>query len=93
MTIPASELAEQLETMLTRFGFTSVFDTGSMWENTRQIRDRIESGEIVGPGIRSTGELLYPKGAVPPDLVFDVTGTMRVKLPEITEAVEIRTPS
>ena len=86
--IPAPELTEQLETMLTRFGFTSVFDTGSMWDNTRQIRDRIESGEVVGPRIRSTGEILYPKGAVPPDLVFDVTGAMRFKLPEVAEADE-----
>ena len=59
-----------------------------MWDNTRQSRDRIESGEVVGPRIRSTGEILYPKGAVPPDLVFDVTGTMRVKLPEIADADE-----
>jgi imidazolonepropionase-like amidohydrolase len=79
--------------MLTRFGFTSVFDTGSMWENTRQIRDRIESGEISGPRIRSTGEILNPKGAVPPDLVFDVIGAMRIKLPEIADADEARAAS
>jgi hypothetical protein len=29
--IPASELTRQLQDMLTRFGFTSVFDIGSMW--------------------------------------------------------------
>src|SRR5918911_1491623 len=38
-TIPAPELSRQLEDMLTRYGFTSVFDTGSMWENTRRLRD------------------------------------------------------
>ena len=58
VNIPGPELAAQLRAMLTRFGFTSVFDTGSLWENTRRIRDRIESGEIAGPRIRSTGEVL-----------------------------------
>jgi imidazolonepropionase-like amidohydrolase len=85
--IDAPELGTQLQEMLTRHGFTSVFDTGSMWENTRRIRDRIESAEVAGPRIRSTGEILYPPGGVPPDLVLDITGAMRVKLPEVqTEA-------
>ena len=66
-TIPAPELARPLQTMLTQYGFTSVFDTWSMWENTRRIRERIESGEIAGPRIRSTGEAMFGKGeAVPP---------------------------
>jgi imidazolonepropionase-like amidohydrolase len=58
--IPPEELAGQLRSMLTRYGFTSVFDTGSMLENTRRLHDRIESGEISGPRIRSTGEILVP---------------------------------
>jgi hypothetical protein len=53
--IPAPELGRQLEDMLTRYGFTSVFDLSSLWENTRVIPDRIESGEVPGPRIRSTG--------------------------------------
>jgi len=66
-TIPSPELARPLQTMLTQYGFTSVFDTWSMWENTRRIRERIESGEIAGPRIRSTGEAMFGKGeAVPP---------------------------
>src|SRR6266852_4913045 len=47
--IPAPELGAQLQDMLTRFGFTSVFDLSSMWDNTRRLRDRIESGEVPGP--------------------------------------------
>src|SRR6266851_5761987 len=35
-TIPAPELNRQLQDMLTRYGFASVFDIGSMWENTRR---------------------------------------------------------
>jgi imidazolonepropionase-like amidohydrolase len=54
-TVPAADLGRQLQAMLTQFGFTSVFDTWSMWENTQRLRDRIESGEIAGPRIRSTG--------------------------------------
>ncbi len=61
-TLPASELERQLQAMLTRYGFTSVFDTWSMWENTRRLRDRIESGEIAGPRILSTGQAMFPKG-------------------------------
>src|SRR5437868_8532799 len=40
-TIPAAELARQLRDAFSAYGFTSVFDTGSMWANTRRIRDRI----------------------------------------------------
>ena len=47
-TLPASELAQQLQSMLTQYGFTTVFDTWSPWENTRRIRDRVESGETAG---------------------------------------------
>ena len=88
--VGAPELASQLQTMLTRYGFTSVFDTGSMWENTKRIRDRIESGELAGPRIRSTGEILEPPGGTPPDLVLDITGAMHVKLPEVGGAADAR---
>jgi imidazolonepropionase-like amidohydrolase len=60
--LPAPELTRQLQTMLTRYGFTSVFDTWSAWENTRIIRDRIERGEAMGPRIRSTGEAIFGQG-------------------------------
>ena len=40
-TIPAPELTRQLQDMLTRYGFTSVFDTGSKWENTRRLHERL----------------------------------------------------
>src|SRR5690349_18040487 len=35
--IPAAELARQLRDFLTRYGFTSVFDLSSSWENTRRL--------------------------------------------------------
>lgn len=82
--IPAAELTRQLQDMLTRFGFTSVFDTGSMWENTRRLRDRIESGEVLGPRIRSTGEGLVPPGAFPSDQILSMMGSMKFPAPDIS---------
>lgn len=87
-TIPMPELTRQLQDMLTRYGFTSVFDTGSMWANTRQIRDRIESGEVSGPRIRSTGEALVARGAVPPARILGVLGIMAFPFPEIADAAQ-----
>ena len=86
--IPAAELEAQLEAMLTRYGYTSVFDTGSIWENTRRLRDRIESGEVPGPRIRSTGQIIFPKGAAAPDVVPDVLGFMRNQYMEVADAAE-----
>jgi imidazolonepropionase-like amidohydrolase len=87
-TIPAPELGRQLQGMLTRYGFISVFDTGSVWENTRRLRDRIESGEVPGPRIRSTGEGLVPPGALPSDQVLGMMGVMKLPAPEIADAAQ-----
>jgi len=64
-TMSSADLEAQLQGMLTRFGFTSVWDTGSPWSTTRIVRDRIERGEVRGPRIRSTGEPMFPSGAFP----------------------------
>jgi len=74
--------------MVTRWGFTSVFDIGSAWENTRRLRERIESGELPGPRIRSTGEILFPKGGAPELRILDVVGTLRIQFPEVQETAE-----
>ena len=81
--IPAPELGRQLEDMLTRYGFTSVFDLSSLWENTRIIRDRIESGEVPGPRIRSTGEgLISSRG--------QASDTKRGDLPQKAQRIFVR---
>jgi imidazolonepropionase-like amidohydrolase len=85
---PAPELGCQLQDMLTKYGFTSVFDTGSVWENTRRLRDRIDSGEIPGPRIRSTGEGLVPPGALPSDQVLGMMGVMKLPAPEVADAAQ-----
>jgi imidazolonepropionase-like amidohydrolase len=87
-TIPAPELTRQLRDMVTRYGFTSVFDIGSVWENTRRLRDRIDSGEIPGPRIRSTGEGLVPPGALPSDQVLGMMGVMKLPAPEVADAAQ-----
>ncbi len=73
--IPADELSEQLRDF-TRYGFTSVFDLGSAWTNTRAIRDRIASGDVDGPAIYSAGEILIPPGAMPAESVLRVLGVV-----------------
>ena len=97
-TLPASGLGRQLQTMITQYGFTSVFDTWSMWENTRRLRDRIDSGEIAGPRIRSTGQATFPKGVAATSQAEMVTqatwgalGFMpleRIQIPRVAEASE-----
>jgi len=62
---PAQDLARQLRGKLTRFGFTTVVDTGSLLANTLVIRRRIEAREIAGPYIITAGTPLYPINGVP----------------------------
>jgi imidazolonepropionase-like amidohydrolase len=50
------ETTEQLRAMLTKWGFTTVFDIASVLKNTNLIRHRIASGETRGPRILTVGE-------------------------------------
>jgi len=63
--LSSEQLSSQLEEMLTRWGFTTVFDIASALENTNLIRRRIASGEAKGPRILTTGEPLWGKGGTP----------------------------
>lgn len=85
--IASEELGAQLQDF-TRYGFTSVFDLSSAWENTRALRDRIERGEVAGPRIRSTGEGFVAPDALPPPIVMSVMGIAPTPLPEIVNATE-----
>lgn len=62
---PSKQLTSQLESMFTRWGFTTVFDTGSLLANTNVIRKRIADGEVKGPKILTVGEPFYIKNGVP----------------------------
>ncbi|MCA1829416.1 MAG: amidohydrolase family protein [Myxococcales bacterium] len=87
--IPAAELMLQLQEFCTRFGFTTVFDLSSPWANTRVMRERIESGEVPGPRIRSTGQGLIANGALPPDAVTNLMGVMRYPIATVGNATEV----
>jgi imidazolonepropionase-like amidohydrolase len=63
--LSSEQIASQLEEMLTRWGFTTVFDIGSVLDNTTLIRRRIESGEVKGPRILTVGEPFWVKGGTP----------------------------
>jgi len=87
--IPAPELNQQLQDMLTRYGFTNAFDLSSMWENTRLVHDRIESGEVLGPRIYSTGLGLLPANpGLPPDAILNFMGWMKTPASEIADAAQ-----
>jgi len=85
---PAAELSRQFEQMLTRYGFTAVFDLASIWENTRRLRERVESGEVAGPRIRTVGEGLLPKNPGIPTETVNFMGWMEAPRDEIAEPEE-----
>jgi imidazolonepropionase-like amidohydrolase len=75
---PAQRLSDHLQQMLTRWGFTTVFDIGSNPFDTLPLRKRIESGELPGPHIYTTAGTIFPKDGVPfylpPELAQQLKG-------------------
>jgi imidazolonepropionase-like amidohydrolase len=61
---PVPQVEKHLHEMLTRWGFTSVWDLGSDPVNTLALRRRIEAGEIRGPQILMAGDI-FPKNGHP----------------------------
>jgi imidazolonepropionase-like amidohydrolase len=96
--VPAADLTRQFQMMLTQYGFTSVFDIWSSLENTRQLRDRVESGEVAGPRIRATGPAMFPRAdaaaalmEIAPPATWATLGFMpheRIQLPRVADAAE-----
>jgi imidazolonepropionase-like amidohydrolase len=75
----AESLSKALDAMLTKYGYTTVFDTGSDQANTIALRARIEKREVRGPRILTVGLPLYPVDGIPiyiKDLPADVLGRM-----------------
>lgn len=83
--IPREELESQLRDF-TRYGFAAVFDLSSGYANTSALRARIESGDVAGPRVCTTGPGLVPPGALPPDIVNRVMGIAPAAMPEIAGA-------
>lgn len=63
--LPAGRLSNQLLAMFSIYGFTTVVDTGSAYENTNALRARIDSGEVIGPRIIATVTTLFPPDGLP----------------------------
>jgi imidazolonepropionase-like amidohydrolase len=61
---PAAPLTQHMQEMLTRWGFTSVWDLGSNPAETLPLRKRIAAGEIAGPNIFLLGSI-FPKDGHP----------------------------
>jgi len=61
---PAAPLAEHMQEMLTKWGFTTVWDLGSDPDDSQPLRKRVDSGEIPGPKILFAGNI-FPKGGHP----------------------------
>jgi imidazolonepropionase-like amidohydrolase len=55
----AEALDQELDTVFNRWGFTTVFDLSSVFDNTVRLRRRIESGELRGPHILTVGEPIW----------------------------------
>ncbi|CAN7396174.1 amidohydrolase family protein [Bradyrhizobium sp. LjRoot220] len=68
---PAVSLTESMQNMLTRWGFTTVWNLGSDPTDSLPLRRRVNSGEIPGPNILLAGNF-YPKGGHPVYLPADV---------------------
>lgn len=64
-TANAKTIESALQAMLTRWGFTTVFDLASSTENAMALRRRINSGEIQGPMILTVGDPFFPKDGTP----------------------------
>jgi imidazolonepropionase-like amidohydrolase len=88
--LSSEQIASQLEEMLTRWGFTTVFDIASVLTNTNLIRQRIESGHVKGPRILTVGEPFWGKGGTP-IYVRDFLQTNHISIPDVessSQAVE-----
>jgi imidazolonepropionase-like amidohydrolase len=74
----AGVLEAHMREMLTRWGFTTVWDLGSDPFNSLALRRRVESGEVAGPRIFLTGTV-FPKGGhpvyLPPEWRLPEAGT------------------
>ena len=82
--IPADQLNQQLKKMLTRYGFTYVFDLATLdLNNLLALSNRIEKGEIDGPTILTAGVPFAPEKGSP----FYISP---LKLPEISTPEDAR---
>jgi imidazolonepropionase-like amidohydrolase len=77
---PVDVLNSQLQTIFTRWGFTTVFDIASLLSNTNYIRSQIEAGKLIGPRVLTVGEPFWVKTPV---YVQHYAATYNLTLPEV----------
>lgn len=68
---PAAPLTAHMQAMLTRWGFTTVWDLGANPAETLPLRRRVNAGEVLGPNIFLLGSI-FPKGGHPAYLPADM---------------------
>jgi imidazolonepropionase-like amidohydrolase len=85
--LSSGQITQQLQEMLTRWGFTTVFDIASILQNTNLIRHRIESGEVKGPRILTVGE---PFWVQTPIYIRAFLAANHVSMPEVQSAAQAR---
>lgn len=75
---PAAPLTSHMQEMLTRWGFTTVWDIGSNPDNSLPLRRRVNSGEVPGPTMLLAGNM-FPKDGhpayLPPDAQLPMVAT------------------
>src|SRR5262249_41032420 len=76
-------LQQELDTLFNRWGFTTVFDLGSVLDNTLSLKHRIESGELRGPRILTTGE---PVWTIEPVYIRDFLQAHHLSFPDTTSS-------
>jgi imidazolonepropionase-like amidohydrolase len=79
---PSAALTSQLQTMFTRWGFTTVFDVASILSNTDIIRSRIADGTVLGPHILTVGEPFWGAGGTPV-YVKQYLADQHIEMPEV----------
>lgn len=62
---PASALEDALRERFVRWGFTTLFDTGSLPGDAIALRKRVEAGEVQGPRLLTVDMPFYPEHGTP----------------------------
>ena len=92
MALPPEEnaeaLSDELEGMLTRWGFTTVFDIASLPGAAIDLRRRVERGEVRGPNILTVDAPFFPNDGTPIYLRDLVAGLPSMEVGTPDEAAE-----
>jgi imidazolonepropionase-like amidohydrolase len=85
--LSSHQITSQLQQMLTRWGFTTVFDIASILQNTNLIRHRIGSGEAKGPRILTVGDPFWVKT---PIYVKGFLEANHISIPEVQSTAQAK---